>query len=73
MSDTRHPDNESPATPNPEPMIPSGRTPWGTLGGRVISLVSRKGGVGKTTSAVNLGAALALSGHTVLMISRPRK
>ena len=45
-----------------------GRTPWNTIGGRVISLVSRKGGVGKTTSAVNLGAALALSGHTVLII-----
>ncbi len=44
------------------------RTPWNTLGGRVISLVSRKGGVGKTTSAVNLGAALALSGHNVLII-----
>lgn len=44
------------------------RTPWGTVEGRVISLVSRKGGVGKTTSAVNLGAALALSGHTVLVI-----
>jgi len=45
-----------------------GRTPWDTVAGRVISLVSRKGGVGKTTSAVNLGAALALSGHTVLVI-----
>ncbi|HPF70281.1 MAG TPA: ParA family protein [Candidatus Krumholzibacteria bacterium] len=44
------------------------RTPWDTVTGRVISLVSRKGGVGKTTSAVNLGAALALSGHTVLII-----
>ncbi len=44
------------------------RTPWNTVGGRVISLVSRKGGVGKTTSAVNLGAALALNGHTVLVI-----
>ncbi len=44
------------------------RTPWNTVDGRVISLVSRKGGVGKTTSAVNLGAALALSGHTVLII-----
>jgi len=43
-------------------------TPWNTVGGRVISLVSRKGGVGKTTSAVNLGAALALSGHTVLIV-----
>ena len=44
------------------------RTPWDTVEGRVISLISRKGGVGKTTSAVNLGAALALSGHTVLVI-----
>jgi chromosome partitioning protein len=43
-------------------------TPWGTLSARVISLVSRKGGVGKTTSAVNLGAAFALSGHSVLLI-----
>ncbi len=47
---------------------PRSRTPWNTVGGRVISLVSRKGGVGKTTSAVNLGAALALNGHTVLII-----
>ncbi len=47
---------------------PRSRTPWDTVTGRVISLVSRKGGVGKTTSAVNLGAALALSGHTVLVI-----
>jgi chromosome partitioning protein len=47
---------------------PRRRTPWNTVEGRVISLVSRKGGVGKTTSAVNLGAALALNGHTVLII-----
>ncbi len=47
---------------------PKTRTPWNTVEGRVISLVSRKGGVGKTTSAVNLGAALALSGHTVLIV-----
>jgi len=44
------------------------RTPWDTADGRVLSLISRKGGVGKTTSAVNLGAALALSGHRVLLI-----
>ena len=50
------------------PPAPKRRTPWNTVEGRVISLVSRKGGVGKTTSAVNLGAALALSGHTVLII-----
>jgi len=52
-----------------EPTIhPKRRTPWNTVEGRVISLVSRKGGVGKTTSAVNIGAALALSGHNVLIV-----
>ena len=56
-----------PPTPLPE-LMPRRRTPWNTVGGRVISLVSRKGGVGKTTSAVNLGAALALSGHSVLIV-----
>lgn len=47
---------------------PRARTPWNTVGGRVLCLVSRKGGVGKTTSAVNIGAALALSGHNVLVV-----
>jgi chromosome partitioning protein len=47
---------------------PRGTTPWSTLSARVIALVSRKGGVGKSTSAVNLGAALALSDHTVLVV-----
>ena len=42
--------------------------PWGEQRARVICLVSQKGGVGKTTSAVNLGAALALSGHRVLVV-----
>ncbi len=46
----------------------NGRNAWGTHSARVISLVSRKGGVGKTTSAVNLGAAFALSGQTVLIV-----
>jgi chromosome partitioning protein len=31
-------------------------------------VVSAKGGVGKTTTAVNLGAALATRGHTVLVV-----
>jgi chromosome partitioning protein len=47
---------------------PKRRTPWNTLSARVISVVSRKGGVGKTTSTVNLGAALSLTGHSVLII-----
>ena len=39
-----------------------------TMFSKVFTLTNQKGGVGKTSSALNLGAALSISGKKVLLI-----
>lgn len=60
-SEDEQPDQSIRDIPEPEPLHTHGPA-------RVIAMVNQKGGVGKTTSTVSLGAAIAGYGRRVLLV-----